>query len=77
MYVYILSGKWVEGEGHKEVFEVGFYKPDGVFETDSEYQHKDDAAARVHYLNGGMPGYELEILTRAAGYYIASRTSIA
>jgi len=34
---------------------VGFYNPDGEFITDSDHDSKEDAAKRVHYLNGGSP----------------------
>ncbi len=32
---------------------VGFYKPDGKFEPESDHPTSDEATARVHYLNGG------------------------
>jgi hypothetical protein len=34
-------------------FVVGFYRPDNEFIRESTYDHADDAARRVHYLNGG------------------------
>lgn len=45
MWVYIRSepGLWT----------VGFYDPDGKFQTDSDHEDRDEARARVHYLNGG------------------------
>ena len=45
MYVYIKSepGLWT----------VGFYDPDGNWQTDSDHSNREEAAARVHYLNGG------------------------
>ena len=45
-YVYIYSKVdrlWV----------VGFYSPDGKWHPDSDHANRDDAAKRVHYLNGG------------------------
>lgn len=44
MYVYILSepGLWT----------VGFFKPDGKWEPESDHDTKEAAAARVAYLNG-------------------------
>ena len=44
-YVYIQSepGLWT----------VGFYNPDGKWNPESDWDSKEDAAKRVHYLNGG------------------------
>jgi hypothetical protein len=47
MYVYIRS--------EPNLWTVGFYQPDGTWVAESDYSHKLDAAARVHYLNGGNP----------------------
>lgn len=44
-YVYIQS--------EPQLWTVGFYKPNGEWESDSDHSSKEDAAARVHYLNGG------------------------
>jgi hypothetical protein len=35
-------------------FTVGFYKPDGEWEPESDHATADAAAKRVHYLNGGI-----------------------
>jgi len=45
MYVYINSepGLWT----------VGFYAPDGSWHSDSDHNDREEAAKRVHYLNGG------------------------
>lgn len=45
MYVYIQSepGLWT----------VGFYDPSGEWHPDSDFDNRDDAAKRVHYMNGG------------------------
>lgn len=44
MYVYIRTepGLWT----------VGFYKPDGTWIPESDHSSTEQAAARVHYLNG-------------------------
>ena len=34
---------------------VGFYRPDGEWEAESDHESTADAAARVSYLNGGNP----------------------
>jgi hypothetical protein len=51
MYVYIRS--------EPQLWTVGFYKPDGAFEPESDWPDKKAAAARVHYLNGGDPGFDM------------------
>ena len=45
MYVYIRS--------EPSLFTVGFYKPDGTWEPESDYTDRNKAAERVAYLNGG------------------------
>ena len=45
MYVYIRS--------EKQLWTVGFYTPDGEWVPESDYDCMDDAAERVHFLNGG------------------------
>ena len=47
-YVYIKS----RGE---QLWTVGFYRPDGTWEPESDHPTSDDAARRVRYLNGGDP----------------------
>lgn len=48
MYVYqsFESGLWT----------VGFYDPNGKWIPESDHKTSEDAAARVHYLNGGHRG---------------------
>lgn len=45
MYVYIQSepGLWT----------VGFYDPQGAWVSESDWPTREEAAARVHWLNGG------------------------
>ena len=45
MYVYIKSGIGV--------WTVGFYAPNGEWIPESNYPTTEEAADRVHYLNGG------------------------
>jgi hypothetical protein len=35
------------------LFTVGFYSPDGKWHPESDHTSRDEAAERVHYLNGG------------------------
>ena len=51
MYVYILSESAQEFETN--LWTVGFYKPDGKWEPESDHSDEDGARRRVHYLNGG------------------------
>jgi hypothetical protein len=36
------------------LFTVGYYDPDGKFYPEMDLPEKDEAAKRVHYLNGGV-----------------------
>ncbi|MCA1666935.1 MAG: hypothetical protein LC793_05930 [Thermomicrobia bacterium] len=45
MYCYILS--------ETGLYTVGFYDPSGKFQSESDWESPDEAAQRVHYLNGG------------------------
>jgi hypothetical protein len=45
MYVYI--------ESEHNLWTVGFYKPDGNWNPESDWPTTKEAADRVHWLNGG------------------------
>jgi hypothetical protein len=45
MYVYIQT--------EPGLYTVGFYAPDGTWHPDSDHGSREEAAERVHYLNGG------------------------
>ena len=45
---------WVYIQTERRIWTVGFYRPDGEFEPDSDHDDRADAAARVNYLNGGQ-----------------------
>jgi len=45
-YVYVYS----KAAG---VYTVGFYRPDGTWEPESDWPSAEAAAERVHWLNGG------------------------
>ena len=36
------------------LYTVGFYRKDGRWEAESDWTRSEDAAAQVHYLNGGQ-----------------------
>jgi hypothetical protein len=45
MYVYI--------ESEPGLYTVGFYRPDGTWEPESDHDSRAEAAKKVNYLNGG------------------------
>lgn len=45
MYVFIRTAS--------DQWESGFYDPEGAWYAESEHDTKEDAAWRVHFLNGG------------------------
>lgn len=44
---------WVYQQSEPNLFTVGFYKPNGVWEPESDWPDRDLAGNRVNYLNGG------------------------
>jgi hypothetical protein len=44
---------WVYIKSEPQLFTVGFYKPDGKWEPESDHSTGEAAAKRVNYLNGG------------------------
>ena len=52
MYVYIKSEKSCKDNDFHDLFTVGFYRPDGVWEPESDHATKEAAAERVAWLNG-------------------------
>jgi hypothetical protein len=51
-YVYIQSEKAGRDECIHDLWTVGFYKPNGKWEPESDHANKEDAAKRVAWLNG-------------------------
>jgi hypothetical protein len=49
MWVY----KQTEHCADYTLYTVGFYSPNGVWYSDSDYINQEEAAQRVHWLNGG------------------------
>ena len=52
MYVYMQSEFAGRDYAEHDLFTVGFYRPDGAWEPESDHPTRKEAAARVHYLNG-------------------------
>ena len=44
--------KWVYIQSEPRLYTVGFYEPNGEWHADSDYGNREEAAERVHYLNG-------------------------
>lgn len=42
-----------ERDGEHRLYTVGFYDPAGKWQAEQDFPNRDDAAARVHFLNGG------------------------
>ena len=55
-YIYIRT--------EPQVWTVGFYKPSGEFEPESDHEYKENAALRVNFLNGGVDGTILDTINR-------------
>jgi hypothetical protein len=43
---------WVYIKSEPRLWTVGFYTPDGKWEPESDHENSEEAAKRVHYLNG-------------------------
>lgn len=52
MYIYMQTEKR-DHDNPTGLWTVGFYDPDGKFQTEDDYSSKAGAVERVHYLNGG------------------------
>jgi hypothetical protein len=44
---------WVYLRSEQSLYTVGFYSPDGEWNTDSDWGSREEAAERVRWLNGG------------------------
>lgn len=52
---------WVYLESEPGLWVVGFYTPTGYWQPESDHSSKDEAAERVHWLNGGEPTQNITI----------------
>lgn len=48
-----MTGTWVYQQTEPSLWTVGYYKPDGKWESDSDWDDRDAAAERCRKLNGG------------------------
>lgn len=44
---------WVYLKTEPRLWTVGFYDPAGKWQPENDYNNAEEAAKRVHYLNGG------------------------
>lgn len=44
---------WIYERTEPGLYTVGFYDPKGNWHSDSDHASREEAAKRVHYLNGG------------------------
>lgn len=51
-YVYIKSEAACSDNNWHDLWTVGFYRPDGKWEPESDHRSAEEAADRVAYLNG-------------------------
>jgi hypothetical protein len=66
MYVYIEQ----YGNDSPPLYTVGFYAPDGKFHPESDFASADDAAWRVHFLNGGSADRDVGVVaTRGTAHH--------
>jgi len=62
---------WVYIQSERELWTSGHYQPNGDWCPESDHSTKAQAAARVHYLNGGNP-MPLPVLVKAARAAVAT-----
>jgi len=48
-----MTTTWVYIQSEPSLWTVGFYSPDGRWQPDSDHSSREEAAQRVHWLNGG------------------------
>lgn len=62
-----MSGAYVYIRSEGQLWTVGFYDPDGRWVPESDHGSSDEAAARVHWLNGGAAKVENRITIETTG----------
>lgn len=53
-WVYLQTEPSPDTTSPRELWTVGHYSPDGTWHPESDHRTSCDAAARVHWLNGGQ-----------------------
>jgi hypothetical protein len=49
-----IIGFWVYIQSEPNLYTVGFYSPDGKWNTDSDWPTKSEASLKVSFLNGSL-----------------------
>lgn len=49
---------WVYVRSEPGLWTTGFYDPEGKWHADEDFDSSEQAAKRVHYLNGGKPAMD-------------------
>lgn len=49
-----VEARWVYQQSEPGLWTVGFYDPSGTWHPESDHHDPDEAAQRVHWLNGGQ-----------------------
>lgn len=62
-YVYIVSERPSQHNDWHGLWTVGFFDPRGEWISESDHGSAEEAAARVHYLNGGDAANPAEAAT--------------
>lgn len=66
---------WVYLHSEPGLYTVGFFTPAGKWEAESDHGSREEAAARVHYLNGNGAARELvDSLNTAASALLTALT---
>lgn len=60
------EGLWLYIRSEPQLWTVGHYDPNGKFNAESDHPSSEEAAARVHYLNGGLSPEEKKALREPA-----------
>ena len=70
-----MSEQWVYWQSEPSLWTVGYYTPDGTRELESDHGKAEDAAQRVHYLNGGINA-ELLAVVKVAKFIISRNAGL-
>lgn len=49
---WVTTRNWIYLKSEATKYSVGFFDPEGQWHADSDYPSKEEAAARVRWLNG-------------------------
>jgi len=67
-------GTWIYVKSEPQLYTVGFYSPEGEWHAESDWDTRQAAAARVHYLNGGTDDERIERILESLGFLLDGYT---